>query len=224
MNVRNPDITGPCRHLQDRRRIRAYREHFKNMPTYPALTGEGGYENYAADNELTLPGYNKLGRVRGVIDTAVKQAFAAGVAKGELPKEAKAQLALARAAFIPHLAQVNAAGQFMRRVATLEQIPAEARPLIDSFAEQRLLIKDRRKDVDVVEVAHEALLRQPPISEWLEEDREFLIGKQQLQNDLRDWQEAKPAEKGGALLTGLKLSRMRAWLEARPHDLIRISG
>src|SRR5271155_1582477 len=42
MNVRNPDITGPCRHLQDRRRIRAYREHFKNMPTYPALTGEGG--------------------------------------------------------------------------------------------------------------------------------------------------------------------------------------
>src|SRR5271163_388215 len=42
MNVRNPDITGPCRHLQDRRRIRACREHFKNMPTYPALTGEGG--------------------------------------------------------------------------------------------------------------------------------------------------------------------------------------
>ena len=139
-----------------------------------------------------MAGYDKLGRVKGVIDTAVKQAFAAGVAKGELPKDAKAQLALARAAFIPHLAQVNAAGQFVRRVATLDQIPAEARPLIDSFAEQRLLIKDRRKDadgkdVDVVEVAHEALLRQPPFSEWLEEDREFLIGKQQLQNDLRDW-------------------------------------
>jgi WD40 repeat protein len=182
------------------------------------------YENYAADNELTLVGYDKLGHVRGVIDTAVTQAFAAGVAKGELPKDAKAQLALARAAFIPHLAQVNAAGQFVRRVATLGQIPAEARPLIDSFAEQRLLIKDRRKDadgkdVDVVEVAHETLLRQPPFSEWLEEDREFLIGKQQLQNDLRDWAEAKPADKNGALLAGLKLSRMRAWLEARPQDL-----
>ena len=182
------------------------------------------YENYAADNELTLSGYDKLGRVKGMIDTAVKQAFAAGVAKGELPKDAKAQLALARAAFIPHLAQVNAAGQFVRRVATLDQIPVEPRPLIDSFAEQRLLIKDRRKDadgkdVDVVEVAHEALLRQPPFSEWLEEDREFLIGKQQLQNDLRDWAEAKPADKKAALLTGLKLSRMRAWLEARPQDL-----
>jgi hypothetical protein len=70
-----------------------------------------------------------------------------------------------------------------------------------------------------VEVAHEALLRQPPFSEWLEEDREFLIGKQQLQNDLRDWAEAAPADKKGALLTGLKLSRMRAWLETRPQDL-----
>src|SRR5215472_16033730 len=85
------------------------------------------YENYAADNELTLSGYDKLGRVRGVIDAAVEHAFAAGVAKGELPKDARAQLALARAAFIPHLAQVNLAGQFVRRVATLDQIPAEAR-------------------------------------------------------------------------------------------------
>jgi hypothetical protein len=95
------------------------------------------YENYRGDNELTLSGYDKLGRVRGVIDTAVRQAFAEGVAKGELPKDAKVQLALARAAFIPHLAQVNAAGQFTRSVATRDQIPAEPRPLIDSFAEQR---------------------------------------------------------------------------------------
>jgi hypothetical protein len=182
------------------------------------------YENYAADNELTLAGYDKLGRVKGVIDTVVRQAFAEGVAKGDVPKDAKAQLALARTAFIPHLAQVNAAGQFVRRVATRDQIPAEARPLIDSFAERRLLMKDRRKDVDgedvdVVEVTHEALLRQPPFSEWLEEDREFLIGKRQLQDDLRDWEEASAADKKGALLTGLKLSRMRVWLTERPRDL-----
>jgi hypothetical protein len=106
------------------------------------------YENYAADNELTLSGYDWLGRVKGVIDTAVKQAFATGVAKGELPKDTMAQLALARAAFSSQLAQVNAAGQLVRRVATLDQIPAEARPLIEAFAEQRLLIKDRRKNAD----------------------------------------------------------------------------
>jgi hypothetical protein len=178
------------------------------------------YENYAADNELTLAGYDKLGRVKGVIDTAVKQAFAAGVAKGELAKDAKAQLALARAAFIPHLAQVNAAGQFVRRVATLDQIHVEPRPLIDSFAEQRLLIKDRRKDadgkdVDVVEVAHEALLRQPPFSEWLEEDRDFLIWRERLSQA----RAAFEADERG-LLAGRELEIARIWVRTRAQHEI----
>jgi WD40 repeat protein len=178
------------------------------------------YENYRADNELTLSGYDKLGHVKGVIDTAVKQAFAAGVAKGELPKDAKAQLALARAAFIPHLAQVNATGQFVRRVATLDQIPVEPRPLIDSFAEQRLLIKDRRKDadgkdVDVVEVAHEALLRQPPFSEWLEEDRDFLIWRERLSQA----RAAFEADERG-LLAGRELEIARSWVQTRAQHEI----
>ena len=39
MNVRNPDITGPCRYLKTGR---AQHEHIKNVTTHPALTGEGG--------------------------------------------------------------------------------------------------------------------------------------------------------------------------------------
>ena len=42
MNVRNPDITGPCRHLKIGARIRAQHERIKNTTTHPALTGEGG--------------------------------------------------------------------------------------------------------------------------------------------------------------------------------------
>src|SRR5207253_6034268 len=60
------------------------------------------YENYATDNELNLADYEKLGRLKGVIATTVREAFAEGAAKGELPKDEKAQLALARMAFIPH--------------------------------------------------------------------------------------------------------------------------
>ena len=67
------------------------------------------YDNYQANNELTLEGYKKLGGLKGVIETTVRQALAEGVAKGELPKDEKAQLALIRMAFIPHLARVNAA-------------------------------------------------------------------------------------------------------------------
>jgi hypothetical protein len=33
---------------QDRRRIRAQREHIKNIATHPALTGEGSYFVYRA--------------------------------------------------------------------------------------------------------------------------------------------------------------------------------
>ena len=156
------------------------------------------YEHYAVDNELTLAGYEKLGRLKGVIDSTVSEAFAEGVAQGELPKDGKAQLALARTAFIPHLARVNAAGQFVRRVATRAEIPAEAWPLIDRFAERRLLIRDRRKiagqDLEVVEVAHEALLREwRELHEALLAEREFLVAKAQLEQDVAEWRAARRA-------------------------------
>ena len=172
------------------------------------------YEHYAADNELTLSGYEKLGRLNGVIGTTVKDAFAEGVAAGQLPKDPKAQLALARAAFIPHLAQVNATGQFIRRVATRDEIPAEAKPLIDRFAERRLLIRDRRKiagvDAEVIEVAHETLLRQPPFSEWLAEDRDFLIWRERLSQA----RAAFEANQRGRL-SGRELELARDWVQRR---------
>jgi WD40 repeat protein len=186
------------------------------------------YDNYRADNELTLSGYEKIGRVRGVIDETVAQAFADAVARGEAPEDEKAQLALARAAFIPHLVQVNAAGHFVRKVAPGNQIPLEARPLIDRFADLRLLIRDRRKDavgkdVDVLEVAHEALLRQPPFSGWLAEDREFLKWRERLSEARR----AFVADQRG-LLAGRELEIARDYMQCRagsefePADLALI--
>jgi WD40 repeat protein len=181
-----------------------------------AFTLASLYEQYAADNELALAGYEKLGRLKGVIDTKINEAFAAGVTKGDLPREAQAQLALARAAFIPHLAQVNAAGQFVRRVAARDEIPAEALPVIDCFAEQRLLIKDRRSlagaDVEVIEVAHEALLRQPPLGVWLAEDQEFLLWRERLRQ-ARAAFEARERD----LLAGRELEIARGWMESRPE-------
>src|SRR5262245_24443932 len=182
------------------------------------------YENYAADNEINLADYEKLGRLKGVIATTVREAFEEGAAKGELPKDAKAQLALARMAFIPHLARVNPAGQFVRRIATRAEIPAEARPLIDHFAERRLLIRDRRKiageDVEVIEVAHEAMLREwRELHDALLEEREFLVAKGQLEQDVAEWRAASESRESGALLSGNKLLRARDWLLKRPQDL-----
>ena len=119
---------------------------------------------------------------------------------------------------------MNAAGQFVRRVATRAEIPIEARPLIDRLAEARLLIKDRRavvgEEVEVIEVAHEALLREwKDLNAALLEEREFLIAKGQLEQDVAEWQATPEERMAGALLTGNKLVRARHWLLERPQDL-----
>ena len=54
---------------------------------------------------------------------------------------------------------------------------------------------------------------------WLDAAQEFLIGKQQLEQDLRDWETAPEKDKVGALLTGLKLNRARGWLDEYPAQL-----
>jgi formylglycine-generating enzyme required for sulfatase activity len=182
------------------------------------------YDKYQANNELKLEGYDKLGRLKGVIETTVKQALAEGVSKGDLPKDEKAQLALIRTAFIPHLARINPAGEFVRRIATRAEIPPEARPVIERLVEARLLINDRRtvggEEVDVIEVAHEALLRKwKNLNDALVEEREFLVAKGQLEQDLADYKKTPERHKEGALLGGNKLMRARDWLISRYQDL-----
>src|SRR5262249_3354735 len=111
------------------------------------------------------------------------------------------------------------ARQFIRRVATRDEIPAQARPLIELFAERRLLTKDRRRiadtDVDVVEVAHEALLRQPPLSDWLADDRDFFVWRDERLAPARAAFDAN--ERG--LLTGRELQIARDWMQKRPSDI-----
>ena len=173
----------------------------------------------AVDNELTLEGYERLGRVKGVIKTTVREAFKHGVEKGWLPKDAKAQLDLARDAFVPHLVQVNTSGSFVRRVARRDEIPAKARPVIDCFADQRLLIKDRRKNVEVVEVAHEALLRQEPLSVWLEKDREFLLWRERLIQERKAFEaDKRDLLTGRELRIALNLMRERAKDDIAPAE------
>jgi WD40 repeat protein len=214
-------IEGPARLVEpplkiDPQLVDALLEDISGQDALPllAFTLAHLHEHYAVDNEITLSGYERLGRLKGVIDTSVTEALQAGVARGELLKDADAQLALVRAAFIPHLVQVNATEQFVRRVAMIDEIPVEASPVINCFAEQRLLIRDRRRiagqDAEIVEVAHEALLRQPPLSRLLQENREFLVWRERLGQA----RAAYGANERG-LLIGRELRIARDWLRRR---------
>jgi hypothetical protein len=172
------------------------------------------------DNYLTLEEYKALGDEKAALtplENAVRKAADDVLAEA---RPADDELSALREAFVPAMVRVNDQGDYVRRPARLDDLPAKSHPLLERLAKARLLIVRQSGDARVAEVAHEALLRKwPLLRSWLDEAREFLIGKQQLEQDLRDWESAPEADKAGALLTGLKLNRARAWLTGRPQQL-----
>ena len=178
------------------------------------------YDRYGEDNHLSLNDYHALGDPReGLtpLENAVRKA-ADDVLDEAQPEED--QLVALRDAFVPAMAQVNDKGEYARRPARWDELPAKAHDLLERLAKARLLIISQEGDDRVVEVAHEALLRKwPRLRNWLDEARDFLVGKQQLERDLADWDRAAKADKPSALLTGLKLNRAQSWLLERPHQL-----
>ena len=110
---------------------------------------------------------------------------------------------LLRTGFIPWLARVDPdTEERKRRLARWEELPPEARPLFERLTEQRLLVRDRRKledgqDAVVVEVAHEALLRQwTKLTAWLDEDASALKRLDAVQRAAGEW--AKNREEAGS--------------------------
>ncbi len=170
---------------------------------------------------LSLDGYEALGDEKAglsPLENAVRKAADDVLAQA---KPAEDELSALREAFVPAMVRINDQGEYVRRPARLDELPTKAQPLLELLAKARLLIV--RQDGDsprVVEVAHEALLRKwPLLRSWLDAAHEFLIGKQQLEQDLSDWQQAPDADKSSALLTGLKLNRARGWLVEHPNQL-----
>jgi hypothetical protein len=83
-----------------------------------------------------------------------------------------------------------------RLPARWDKLPAEAKPLREQLINARLLISRDEQGHRLLEVVHEALLRQWPLLRgWLDEDREFIIGKGQLEQDLLDRQQPLRAKK-----------------------------
>ncbi|MGO9419489.1 toll/interleukin-1 receptor domain-containing protein [Roseiarcus sp.] len=174
----------------------------------------------SSNKVLSLDGYKALGDEKAgltPLENAVRKAADAVLAEA---KPADDELAALREAFVPAMVRVNDQGEYVRRPARLDELPAKAQPLLERLAKARLLVVRQEGDARVVEVAHEALLRKwPLLRSWLDAARVFLIGKQQLEQDLRDWEQAPEADKATALLTGLKLSRARRWLTEHPSQL-----
>jgi WD40 repeat protein len=156
-----------------------------------AFTLQRLYLEYGARGRLTLQDYDALGRIKGSIEAAVEQAFAAADADTRIPRDHEARLALLRRGLIPWLAGIDPDTGSPRRVkALVSEIPAEARPLIDLLVEQRLLSTDVEGDsgAQTIEPAHESLLRQwGSLQGWLQEDFAALTSLETVKRAARDW-------------------------------------
>ncbi len=178
------------------------------------------YDRFGKDGDLTLAEYEALGdRANDLtpLENAVKRK-ADDVLETARPNEIELQAL--KDAFVPAMVRVNDEGEFVRRPAQWDLLPAASRDLLEHLVKARLLVLRQDNDVRVVEVAHEALLRKwPKLAGWLTDEREFLIGKSQLERDVADWDRASETQKPLALLSGLKLSRAEVWLKERPQQL-----
>lgn len=142
------------------------------------------YEACRADTELTHAAYEAFGGVKGAISQRAESTFTA--------LDADAQATLGRV-FRGLLELEGAKDQWVavRRRARLSDItptPAAAR-LVMAFTDARLLIQDRENDGEpVVEVAHEALLRNwPRLVEWIDKTADDLRLLKQLEQATAEW-------------------------------------
>jgi hypothetical protein len=133
------------------------------------------------------------------------------------PRGRRDDLQALRNCFVEALVRVNSEGEYVRHPARWEQLPDRARPLLERLAAARLLVFGEAGGERTVEVAHEALLRKwPRLTAWLDQKREFLVGKAQLERALADWQRAPDADKPEALLQGLFRAAPRSgWSSTR---------
>ncbi|MET0923309.1 MAG: TIR domain-containing protein [Xanthobacteraceae bacterium] len=128
------------------------------------------------------------------------------------------ELAALREAFVPALVKVNDEGGFVRDEAELDALPPPAQRLLRCLADARLLVIAPDDDGTThIEVAHEAIFRVwPLLAGWLEEEREFLIGRSRIEKAREDYARLGGGEQVKGLLSGILLERAKAWLAAHP--------
>ena len=162
-----------------------------------ALTLQWLYRHFERDGgaELGVKEYETLGSIGAVIDAAVKRAFESPGSEPRIPEDPTLRLHLLRSTFAL-LATVDAdTGEARRRVATRSELRScglEAYALVQRLLKQRLLRSDGHpggeQAAEIVEVAHEALLRQwSLLTDWLLEHTLQLQRIERLESAAKAW-------------------------------------
>ena len=177
------------------------------------------YDRFGGDGRLQLVEYESLrDAAAGLspLETIVRDT-ASGVIDEAKPEAD--ELKALREAFVPGLVKVNDEGGFVRQAASWDALPERSHRLVAVLAgsQARLLVIRDKDGGREVEVAHEALFRVwPLLAGWLDEEKEFLIGRNRLEKGLADWRALVEADRAKGLLSGILLDRARQWLAGHP--------
>ncbi|MGD1806253.1 CHAT domain-containing protein, partial [Dapis sp. BLCC M126] len=98
-----------------------------------------------------------------------------------------------------------------RKIATFADIGKEKWQLVIKFADERLVVTNKEKDVASVELIHEVLITAwSRLKNWIEQDWEFRRWQEKLRDNLSQWEQEK---KDDFLLQGGLLKEAESWLE-----------
>ncbi len=166
---------------------------------------------------MTLSGYHEAGGVRGAIARTAEAVFTQRLTPEQRP--------IARMIFL-RLAELDQDAQDTRRRASFSELitrstdPKTIQAVLDILTDARLVTTGvvEPGDTQVVEVAHEALIREwPTLRQWLAEDRDGLILHRQISDNTADW--LRLERDPGALYRGTRLQQALTWGQANPNLL-----
>lgn len=169
---------------------------------------------------LTVSGYTAAGGVRGAIAQTAETVFRQRLSSEQQP--------IARMIFIK-LAEMGEDSLDTRRRAAFSELITRSTDtstidaVLSILTDARLVTTGTLEpgDTRVVEVAHEALIREwPTLRDWLNQNREGLILHRQLTEDTNDW--IKLGRDSGALYRGARLKQTLEWVKTNA-DLISLA-
>lgn len=169
---------------------------------------------------MTLSGYVTSGGVHGAIAQTAETVFRQRLTTGQQP--------IARMIFIK-LAEMGESSLDTRRRAAFSELITRSidvttiELVLSILTDARLVTISTMEpgETRVVEVSHEALIREwPTLRNWLNEDREDLILHRQLTEDTNDW--LKLNRDPGALYRGRRLEQALEWA-GHNADLVSLS-
>src|SRR5512138_3410165 len=169
---------------------------------------------------LTVSGYTAAGGVHGAIAQTAETVFRQRLSAEQQP--------IARMIFVK-LAELGDDSLDTRRRATFSELitrasdPLTIDAVLSILTDARLVTTGTLEpgDTRVVEVAHEALIREwHTLRDWLNQNRQSLILHRQLTEDTNDW--IKLGRDPGALYRGARLKQTLDWVKTNA-DLISLS-